>query len=44
MQGDTLITATDGGTRVRWVDRKFWLSLTGSLESDSLRVLLGRVR
>lgn len=45
MQGDTLVTATDGGgTRVRWVDRKFWLSLTAALESDSLRSLVGRVR
>ncbi len=45
MPGDTLVTATDGGgTRVRWVDRKFWLSLTAALESDSLRSLVGRVR
>lgn len=45
MQGDTLITATEGGgTRVRWMDRKFWLSLTAALEADSLRTFVGRVR
>ena len=45
MQGDTLITATEGGgTRVRWMDRKFWLSLTAALEPDSLRTFVARVR
>ncbi len=45
MQGDTLVTTTEtGGTRVRWVDRKFWLSLTGNASVDSLRSLTARVR
>jgi hypothetical protein len=43
--GDTLMTAAPGGeVRVRWVDRTFWLSLTGNLPPDSLRKLIERVR
>jgi hypothetical protein len=46
MRGDTLVTGTtDGGVRVRWVDRKFfWLSLTGTLQLDSMRALVDRIR
>lgn len=46
MRGDTLVTSTpDGGVRVRWVDRRyFWLSLTGRMNPDSLRVLVERIR
>jgi hypothetical protein len=46
MRGDTLTTSAGAeGVRVRWVDRKnFWLSLTGSLAPDSMRVLVERIR
>ena len=44
--GDTLVTAAPSGTaRIRWIDRKnFWVSLTGSMPPDSLRVMLERIR
>ena len=44
--GDTLVTAAPSGTaRIRWMDRKnFWVSLTGSMPPDSLRVMLDRIR
>jgi hypothetical protein len=46
MRGDTLVTSQpEGGVRVRWVDRKsFWLSLTGTGEVDSVRMLVERIR
>jgi len=45
MPGDTLITTTpDGRTQVRWVDRKFWLSLTATGTADSVLALVARVR
>jgi hypothetical protein len=46
MPGDTLVTtAPDGTAQVRWLDRKgFWLSLSGRVEAESLRVLMGRIR
>jgi hypothetical protein len=45
MQGDTLVTTGESGAnRVRWVDRKFWLSLTGGVGGDSLRAMVLRVR
>lgn len=45
MAGDTLITTTASGSmRVRWLDRKFWLSLAGNATADSLRKLISRVR
>ncbi|MBI1723431.1 MAG: zf-HC2 domain-containing protein [Gemmatimonadetes bacterium] len=44
--GDTLVTTTpNGGVRIRWLDRKyFWLSLSGTMSADSLRMLVNRVR
>jgi hypothetical protein len=30
--------------RVRWIDRTFWLSLSGALPPDELRRLVERVR
>lgn len=44
--GDTLVTTTpSGGVRIRWLDRKyFWLSLSGTMSADSLRLLVNRVR
>lgn len=43
--GDTLTTAAPNGqVRVRWIDRTFWMSLTGNLPPDSLRRLVERVR
>jgi hypothetical protein len=45
MAGDTLVTALgSNGTQVRWIDRKFWLSLTGDMAADSVRVLVERIR
>ena len=45
MPGDTLVTALgSNGTQVRWIDRKFWLSLTGGMAADSMRMLLDRIR
>ncbi len=46
MPGDTLVTTSpDGLTRIRWIaQRKFWLSLSGRVEVDSLRALVGRIR
>ena len=45
MTGDTLVTTSEAGTtQVRWLDRKFWLSLTGRAPADSLRALVERVR
>ena len=45
MPGDTLVTTSEAGTtQVRWLDRKFWLSLTGRAPADSLRALVERVR
>ncbi len=44
--GDTLVTTAPSGlTRIRWLDRKyFWLSLSGNMPADSLRMLVVRVR
>jgi hypothetical protein len=44
--GDTLVTTAPSGlTRIRWLDRKFfWLSLSGNMPADSLRMLVLRVR
>jgi hypothetical protein len=44
MPGDTLVSSNDSTTQVRWVDRKFWMSLTGRAGADSLRALIERVR
>jgi len=45
MPGDTLVTALGSlGTQVRWLDRKFWLSLTGELPADSVRLFVERIR
>lgn len=45
MPGDTLVTQTENGaTRIRWVDRKFWMSLSASGGPDSVRALIARVR
>jgi hypothetical protein len=45
MEGDTLVTTTaSGNMRVRWMDRKFWLSLSGNASADSLRGLIAKVR
>lgn len=44
--GDTLVTTAPSGlTRIRWLDRKFfWLSLSGNMPAESLRMLVLRVR
>lgn len=43
--GDTLVAPTaDGGSRVRWLDGKFWLSLSGPVPAGEIRALVGRVR
>jgi hypothetical protein len=43
--GDTLVAPTaDGGSRVRWLDGKFWLSLSGPAPTNEVRALVGRVR
>jgi hypothetical protein len=43
--GDTLTSTTAAGpVRVRWIDRTFWLSLSGALPPDELRRLVERVR
>ena len=44
MAGDTLVAAGENGTQVRWIDRKFWMSLSGSGPADSLRALVERIR
>lgn len=45
MPGDTLVApAAGGGSRVRWLDGKFWLSLSGPLPGGEIRALVGRVR
>lgn len=45
MRGDTLMTSSAEGLRVRWVDRKnFWLSLTGPLTPEELRGVVERIR
>ena len=45
MRGDTLMTSSPEGLRVRWVDRKnFWLSLTGPLTPEELRGVVERIR
>ena len=45
MAGDTLVTTSETGTtQVRWVDRKFWLSLSGPVPADAIRALVERVR
>jgi hypothetical protein len=45
MPGDTLVaSAAGGGSRVRWLDGKFWLSLSGPVPGNEIRALVGRVR
>jgi hypothetical protein len=45
LAGDTLVAPTsDGGSRVRWLDGKFWLSLSGPAPGNEVRGLVGRVR
>jgi hypothetical protein len=45
MEGDTLVTTTaSGNMRVRWIDGKFWLSLSGNAGADSLRRLIAKIR
>ena len=45
MAGDTLVTTSETGTtQVRWINRKFWLSLSGSAPAETLRGLVERVR
>ena len=45
MPGDTLVTTSPNNvTQVRWIDRKFWLSLSGGMPADSGRVLVERIR
>ncbi|MFI5207300.1 MAG: zf-HC2 domain-containing protein [Gemmatimonadales bacterium] len=44
MPGDTLVASAGGGSRVRWLDGKFWLSLSGPVPGNEVRALVGRVR
>jgi hypothetical protein len=45
LYGDTLTTTFGATTRIRWLDAKnFWMSLSGALPAESLRVLVERVR
>jgi len=45
MPGDTLVASTaGGGSRVRWLDGKLWLSLSGPVPGGEVRALVGRVR
>ena len=44
MPGDTLVTADVGSSRVRWIDRRFWLSLVGPVPADQIKAMVARVR